>query len=49
MQGETKERWMHLCELAASEQNPAKLLELIREINNLLEAKEKRLKERSTS
>jgi len=28
MEGEEKERWMELCELAAKEQDPAKLLEL---------------------
>jgi hypothetical protein len=49
MKGENKERWMQLCELAANEQDPAKLLELVTEINNLLEAKEKRLNERPAS
>ena len=38
------ERWRQLCELAANEQDPAKLLKLIKEINELLEAKERRLK-----
>jgi len=33
-----------LCEQAAIEQNPIKLLALISEINRLLEAKEQRLK-----
>jgi hypothetical protein len=46
MKGETKERWMHLCDLAADEQNPAKLLALITEINDLLGKKEARLKVR---
>jgi hypothetical protein len=36
MQGETGERWKLLCEQAAKEQDSAKLLELIREINYLL-------------
>jgi hypothetical protein len=36
-----------LCERAANEQDPAKLMELVAEINRLLEAKEKRLKEQS--
>jgi len=36
MQGETKERWMELAEQAANEQNPAKLLKLIEEINRML-------------
>lgn len=47
MQGETKERWMHLCELAAIEQNPEKLMQLVREINRLLEEKEDRLRGKS--
>jgi hypothetical protein len=33
-----------LCEIAANEQNPKKLLELIQEINQLLDAKRKRLR-----
>jgi hypothetical protein len=36
-------RWMELARLASEEQDPKKLLELITEINDLLEAKEKRL------
>ena len=43
MQGPTKERWMQLCEQAAIEQDPEKLLALVREINDILEAKERRL------
>jgi hypothetical protein len=43
MQGETGERWKLLCEQAAKEQDPTKLIELVREINNLLEAKQARL------
>jgi hypothetical protein len=35
---------MQLCEQAANEQDPDKLMELIAEINHLLEAKERRLK-----
>jgi hypothetical protein len=34
---------MDLAELAAKEQDPAKLLILVREINELLEKKQKRL------
>jgi len=37
------ERWKELCELASKEQDPQKLIDLIREINNLLEAKKARL------
>jgi len=40
MKGETRERWMHLCEQAAIEQDPQKLLELVTEINHLLEERE---------
>jgi hypothetical protein len=41
---ENRERWMQLCEQAANEQDPEKLMELVAEINRLLEAKERRLK-----
>jgi len=44
MQGQTKERWMELCKLAANEQDPKRLLSLVEEINRLLEEKEQRLK-----
>jgi hypothetical protein len=37
------ERWQQLCARAAAEQDPDKLLELIREINDILEAKEQQL------
>jgi hypothetical protein len=40
---ENRERWMELAELAANEQDPDKLLELVREINELLDKKQKRL------
>jgi hypothetical protein len=43
MQGEKKERWMELCAQAAIEQDPKRLLELAKEINDLLEEKERRL------
>ena len=42
MQDKT-ERWMELCKQAAIEQDPKKLMELVAEINQLLEAKERRL------
>ena len=51
MQGPKRERWMELCEQAAAEKDPEKLLSLTREINQLLEEKEQRIKaerERST-
>lgn len=41
---EHREEWMELCEQAAEEQDSAKLMELIVRINQLLEAKERRLK-----
>ena len=43
MQAETGERWHELCQQAAVEQDAQKLMQLIREINELLEAKERRL------
>ncbi len=46
MKGETHERWMELCALAAEEQDPEKLLALTMEINRLLEEKENRLKQK---
>ncbi len=44
MEGPARERWLELAVLAANEQDPAKLLTLIQEINRLLEEKEQRLK-----
>jgi hypothetical protein len=38
---------MRLCEQAANEQDPDKLMQLVREINRLLEEKERRLKKES--
>jgi len=46
MQGETKERWQMLCDQAATEQDPDRLIALIREICQMLEDKEKRLHQR---
>jgi hypothetical protein len=37
------ERWFHLCEQAADEQDPDKLLALVQEISDILEHKERRL------
>ncbi len=42
MQDKT-ERWFHLCQPASVEQDPDKLVALIREINDILEDKERRL------
>lgn len=39
-----QQEWKQLCERAAKEQDPEKLMELIAQINQLLEAKERRLK-----
>jgi hypothetical protein len=44
LKGQKKEIWMQLCERAAGEQDPDKLMELVKEINQLLEEKERRLK-----
>jgi len=40
---EKKERWLELCAQAAVEQDPKKLMVLVKEINELLEQKERRL------
>ena len=48
MKGEKREIWMHLCEQAAVEQDPDKLMDLIKQINQLLEEKERRLKGESS-
>jgi hypothetical protein len=40
---EQRERWMKLCEQASIEQDPKKLLELVREINDLLAKKQDHL------
>jgi hypothetical protein len=42
---EDTERWMELARLASVEQDRDKLLELVREINQLLDKKQKRLDE----
>ena len=39
-----KEHWLELCEQAAVEQDPKKLMELVEEINRLLAEKEQRLR-----
>jgi hypothetical protein len=44
MEGATGERWKQLCEQAAVEQDPDKLIALTQEINRLLTDKEERLK-----
>jgi len=46
MECETRELWMILCEQAAVERDPLRLLELMEHINELLEQKEMRLRER---
>lgn len=43
MQGETGDEWRKLCEQAAVEKDPQKLLQLIHLINHMLEEKEQRL------
>jgi hypothetical protein len=39
--------WMELCQQASVEEDPEKMMELIREINRLLDDKEERLKRES--
>jgi hypothetical protein len=43
MQGQKLEEWRKLCEQAATEQDPERLLELVERINHLLKDKEQRL------
>jgi hypothetical protein len=43
MRGEKKEEWMALCEQAATEQDPEKLMALVEEIDRLLAEKQERL------
>jgi hypothetical protein len=45
MKGHDEKLWWQLCELAALEQNPEKVLAIAREVRRLLEEKEKRLGE----
>jgi hypothetical protein len=45
MQGEKAQQWRSLCEQAAIEQDPEKLMWLVAEINRLLDEKEQRLKQ----
>jgi hypothetical protein len=45
--GNTKERWRELCEQASVEQDAEKLLELVKEINQLLEEKRTRLADKT--
>jgi hypothetical protein len=47
MEGETKERWFQLAQLAAVEQDHEKLIALTQEINRLLDGKEERLKQKA--
>jgi len=46
MQAQNAERWRELCAQAAVEQDPIKLMQLIREINPMLLEKEERLQRR---
>jgi hypothetical protein len=43
---EKKEKWFELCEQAAVEQDPEKLMALVRQINVLLDEKEQRIRDR---
>jgi hypothetical protein len=44
MRGDKKEKWMAICEQAAVEQDPQKLMELVAEIERLLAEKQDRLR-----
>ena len=45
MRSEKREEWERLCQLAADEKNPDKLMKLIERINHLLQEKEERLQQ----
>ncbi len=45
MKGQTKERWEILCEQAANEQNPQRLMVLVAEITQLLDQKRNRIQQ----
>ena len=49
MQGENLEQWQKLCQEAAGERDPERLMELIREIDRMLSEKERRLKSASAN
>jgi hypothetical protein len=44
-----KESWMELCELAAQEKDPTKLMALIGEIDRLLESKDQSVRKIASS
>jgi hypothetical protein len=45
MTSQIKERWLLLCEQAATEKDPKKLMALIEEVNRLLESEENQRRE----
>ena len=47
MKDQTRERWQLLCEQAAVEQDPQRLMALIREIDQLLREKQERLNQQA--
>jgi hypothetical protein len=49
VQGEKAEQWRALCEQAAVEQDPQKLMQLTEQINRLLEEKEQQLRQQHAS
>ena len=44
---ENNEKWMELCSLASGERDPKKLAELVKEANDLIDAKQVRWLERT--
>jgi hypothetical protein len=47
MEGKDAQRWRMLCEQAAKEQDPQKLMELVAEIDRLLAEKQTRLDQKN--
>jgi len=48
MKGTAKEEWTQLCEQAAVEEDPEKLMILVKQIIRMLDEKEQRLKDRNS-
>jgi hypothetical protein len=49
MNNKTKERWLQLCEQAAVEQDPDRLLKLVNEISRILDEKNQRVQQQYSS
>ncbi len=48
MNSEDEMQWKLLCEQASQEQDPEKLLQIVQQINQILDEREKRLRDRKS-